>query len=224
MGRLPRGEAALHPLLAALLVVVLVVKPLVDLGLLPQVTMILAMVTTILVGLFGLAPAEHRWRSVLVAAAVAAIGLQGLSAVEGAGGPERDVAIGAMLSLGLCLALLAAAVLRQSMAPGRVTLRRIEGAVAGYLLIGLIFASLYEVVARLAPDAFAGNVVLRPGQVQGGDFVFFSFVTLTSTGYGDVVPVHPVARSLAMLEAMTGQLYPAIILARLVSLEIAGRR
>jgi hypothetical protein len=96
--------------------------------------------------------------------------------------------------------------------------------VAGYLLIGLIFASLYEVVARLAPDAFAGNVVLRPGQVQGGDFVFFSFVTLTSTGYGDVVPVHPVARSLAMLEAMTGQLYPAIILARLVSLEIAGRR
>ena len=53
---------------------------------------------------------------------------------------------------------------------------------------------------------------------------YFSFVTLTSTGYGDVFPVHPVARSLCNLETILGQLYPATLLARLVSLEIEGRR
>jgi hypothetical protein len=52
----------------------------------------------------------------------------------------------------------------------------------------------------------------------------FSFVTLTSVGYGDIVPVHPYARSLANVEAIIGQLYPATLLARLVTLEIADRQ
>ena len=51
-----------------------------------------------------------------------------------------------------------------------------------------------------------------------------SIVTLTSTGYGDFIPINPVARSLAILEAMCGQFFLAVVLARLVSLEIAGRR
>jgi hypothetical protein len=50
--------------------------------------------------------------------------------------------------------------------------------------------------------------------------VYFSFVTLTSVGYGDIVPVHPVARSLCNLESIIGQLYPATLLARLVTLEL----
>jgi hypothetical protein len=54
----------------------------------------------------------------------------------------------------------------------------------------------------------------------GSNVVYFSFVTLTSTGYGDVFPIHPVARSLCNLETIIGQLYPATLLARLVSLEI----
>jgi hypothetical protein len=54
--------------------------------------------------------------------------------------------------------------------------------------------------------------------------VYFSFVTLTSTGYGDIVPVHPIARSLCNMETIIGQLYPATLLARLVTLELAHRR
>ena len=54
-------------------------------------------------------------------------------------------------------------------------------------------------------------------------FTYFSFVTLTTVGYGDTVPVDPIARSLATLEATLGQLFPAIILARLVSIEVAER-
>jgi hypothetical protein len=55
------------------------------------------------------------------------------------------------------------------------------------------------------------------------NFGYFSFVTLTSVGYGDIVPVHPYARSLANVETIIGQLYPATLLARLVTLEIADR-
>jgi hypothetical protein len=55
------------------------------------------------------------------------------------------------------------------------------------------------------------------------NLIYFSFVTLTTTGYGDVFPVHPIARSLCNVEAIIGQLYPATLLARLVTLEIAHR-
>jgi voltage-gated potassium channel Kch len=53
--------------------------------------------------------------------------------------------------------------------------------------------------------------------------VYFSFVTLTTVGYGDMLAVHPAARSLAMLEALTGQLFPAVLIARLVSMEVVHR-
>ncbi len=54
--------------------------------------------------------------------------------------------------------------------------------------------------------------------------IYFSFVTLTSVGYGDIVPVHPVARALANLEGIIGQLFPATLLARMVTLELEDRR
>jgi hypothetical protein len=53
--------------------------------------------------------------------------------------------------------------------------------------------------------------------------IYFSFVTLTTVGYGDMAPIHPLTRSLATLEALVGQLYPAILIARLVSLELHAR-
>ena len=56
------------------------------------------------------------------------------------------------------------------------------------------------------------------------NLVYFRFVTLSSTGYGDIVPVHPIARSLCNVETIIGQLYPATLLARLVTLELAHRR
>ena len=59
---------------------------------------------------------------------------------------------------------------------------------------------------------------------MASNLVYFSFVTLTSVGYGDIIPLHPVARSLANVEAIIGQLYPATLLARLVTLELESRR
>ena len=100
-------------------------------------------------------------------------------------------------------------------AAGTVTADRIMGAVAFYLLLGFAWAAAYEAVATINPGAFSGSVEGGQGPER---WAYFSFVTLTTAGYGDIVPVARAARSLAMLEALVGQLYPAIILARLVSL------
>jgi hypothetical protein len=118
----------------------------------------------------------------------------------------------------LSLLLLLAVVLFQTLREGPITFHRIQGGVAAYLLLGVAWAHAYALVAVLRPGAFSGAL-------SGGDaprsFLYYSFVTLTTVGYGDVLPVHPAARSLAMLEAVIGPLYLAILLARLVSLAVA---
>ena len=108
---------------------------------------------------------------------------------------------------------------------GRVTHHRILGAIAIELTTALAFAFVYRGIESLAPGAI-GITSLRggPADTTFGRYVYFSFTTLTSTGYGDMVPVHPFARSAANLEALLGQLFPATLLARLVSLEIGSRR
>jgi hypothetical protein len=113
------------------------------------------------------------------------------------------------------VAAMALVVLAQTFRAGPVNFHRIQGAVAAYLLFGLAWAFAYELVGLLAAGAFSSA---GTGGPERPDLVYFSFVTLTTVGYGDVTPVHPVARSLAVVEALTGQLYPAILLARLVSL------
>jgi len=87
----------------------------------------------------------------------------------------------------------------------------------------MAFVSLFTVVGLWVPNAFSG-MVLEDNQKMSSNLIYFSFVTLTSTGYGDIFPVHPVARSLCNMETIIGQLYPATLLARLVTLEIEGRR
>ena len=118
------------------------------------------------------------------------------------------------------VAAMALVVLAQTFRAGPVNFHRIQGAVAAYLLLGLAWALAYELVSLLAAGAFSFAGFGGPERL---DFVYFSFVTLTTVGYGDVTPVHPVARSLAVAEALTGQLYPAILLARLVSLATGSR-
>ncbi len=118
----------------------------------------------------------------------------------------------------LSLLLLLFVVLRRTLRGGPVTFHRIQGAVAAYLLLGVIWAHAYSLLTLMRPGAFTGSV----GSVDGPRaWLYFSFVTLTTVGYGDILPVHPVARSLASLEAVVGPLYLAILIARLVSLAVS---
>ncbi len=109
-------------------------------------------------------------------------------------------------------------------APGRVTLHRVLGAIVLYLNVGGLFLVLYSTLALLVRAPFTGlpspehHAALRAG------LCYFSFETLTSAGYGDITPVQPLARGLANIEAIIGQLFPATFLARIVTLELAYRR
>ena len=127
----------------------------------------------------------------------------------------------AWLLAGITLSIVVA---RAVFAPGRVTFHRVIGAVLLYLTIGLNFMALFCFLALQSPAAFAGFPPLQDDLQVAANLFYFSFVTLTSTGYGDIAPVHPVARGLANLEAIIGQLYPATLLARLVTLELEHRR
>ncbi len=113
-------------------------------------------------------------------------------------------------------------VARAVYAPGPITYARIIGAVLLYVTVGIFFVALYLVMAVLIPDAFHGLSV-KPHASLPTDFVYFSFVTLTTVGYGDIVPVDPLVRSLCNVEAIIGQIFPATVLARLVSDQVSSR-
>jgi hypothetical protein len=106
-----------------------------------------------------------------------------------------------------------------------LTFDSILGAVCGYLFLGLAWAVLYSMIERFRPGSFD----ISPKLVTGGDparplphvLTYYSFVTLTTVGYGDISPVSPATRTLAWVEAVTGQFYLAVIVAGLVSVMAA---
>jgi hypothetical protein len=103
-------------------------------------------------------------------------------------------------------------------AEGRMNLLRLTGAIVMYLNVAILFTALYRLIDRVAPGSFSGISVNFDRLKSPGDLMYFSVSTLTTVGYGDIAPLNPIARSLANLEALIGQLYPAIIVARIVTL------
>ena len=118
-------------------------------------------------------------------------------------------------SLLITLFLLAVAVAINVFSSSTSLSERIVGTVILYLLIGMIWGIAYMAIATHNPHAFTQTT---PVEFPITNWIYFSFVTLTTVGYGDIQPVSRLARSLATLEALIGQLYPAIIIARMVSM------
>jgi hypothetical protein len=116
------------------------------------------------------------------------------------------------------MALLALMVLSVVLRAGAVTRHQIQGAVAAYLLLGFAWAAAYEFLSLRDPAAFTGLA-----GAAGSPWTYYSLVTLTTMGYGDITPVSPAARSLAVAEALTGQMYIAILISRLVALSMTRR-
>jgi hypothetical protein len=110
------------------------------------------------------------------------------------------------------------------MRPDRPVGDRILGAISVYLLIGLAWAKVYETLDVVTPGAFrfpADTAWAAHGLPR---YAYLSFITLATVGYGDITPATPIAGTLAWLEAVTGQLYLAITVARLVGLSLAEGR
>jgi len=105
---------------------------------------------------------------------------------------------------------------------GHVTLHRIRGAIVIYLNITLLFATLDTLLATLVPGAYT-NLPQDLNRTIGA-MVYFSLTTITTIGYGDILPVHAFARSLATLEAVIGQFYVGILIATLVGLHVSHRQ
>jgi hypothetical protein len=166
---------------------------------------------------------KKRWsRFLVITLAVASLALvwaEEFRPVEGLAVLTNGISL---IYVGILLALVIAQVFQD----GPVTAHRIRGAIVIYLLLGVMWAFAYQAVALTIPHAFR----LPEGMTAGDpdalrrELTYFSVVTLTTTGYGDITAVHPVARTLVMLEALVGQLYPAIVLAWLVSLAIMHRK
>ncbi|WP_428559668.1 MAG: potassium channel family protein [Solidesulfovibrio sp. DCME] len=109
----------------------------------------------------------------------------------------------------------------------RVDLDTVLGGLCVYLFIGAMWFTLYSLVDRLLPGAFDYTVHTRP--IMTREHVdrllfFFSYITLLTTGYGDIVPVAPVAQTLAILEGIAGQFYLVFFMARLVGLHVAEKQ
>lgn len=103
--------------------------------------------------------------------------------------------------------------LRYVFSPDVMTADKLWGAAAAYLMLGVLWTFGYGLVAVYYPSAFA--IGGSPSGVGAVELLYFSFTTLTSTGYGDVTPIAPQARALAIVEQVTGTLYLAILIARL---------
>lgn len=119
-----------------------------------------------------------------------------------------------------CLSILVFMTLRRTLRPGPVTVYRVIGGIAGYLLIGGTWTFAYQLLEQQIPGAIRFEPGVAETVSQPNNLIYFSFITLTTVGYGDVHPVHPAARSLAVAEALVGQLYLAILIASLVGMAI----
>lgn len=97
------------------------------------------------------------------------------------------------------------------------------GAICGYLLIGATWSFIYLIISELDHNAITENLMSQPLIHRVHDATYFSFITLTTTGYGDILPRTCVAKSWTWLEAVTGQFYLAVWISRLVGLQIAQR-
>jgi hypothetical protein len=142
--------------------------------------------------------------------ALLAILLAMVAAVTG-GRPWLNAA--SLIEIGL-LAVAMAAVLRRVVTSDNVSSRTILGAISVYIALGILFTWAYSLIDRIEGGGFFGAAA----NVTGSDFLFFSYTTLTTTGYGDLVPAGQVGRMVSGLEMMLGQIFLVTLVAGLVSL------
>jgi hypothetical protein len=213
------SDELLTALTVLVVVMLFIIAPLQASGLIFFQLFELVFALVLVAGVFVLSGNRIAVVAMLISLMIAIAGV--ISRLSGPSKLDINLFAGAWLIMGVTLAWV---VSRAVFAPrGRVTTHHIMGAVLLYLTIAVVFLALFMFVASLIPNAFSG-MPMQDTPALAGNLIYFSFATLTTTGYGDIFPVHPLARSLCNLESIVGQLYPATLLARLVTLELTHRR
>ena len=216
-------ERSREPGLTALMLIegtlIFVIIPLASVGMMPGFALAAMFILFVLATL--VVTSRSRFAAAVVLLAVVLIPAGALVHAEHPSVLTEWLSLAARL---LALSALSVVIARAVFGPGRVTWHRVQGAVVLYMNFALFFFTLYRFLNTLVPDAFHGLPQSGAEYGSGAALLYFSFSTLTTVGYGDITPVYPLARNLANLEAVIGQLFPATLLARLVSLEIEHRR
>jgi hypothetical protein len=179
-------------------------------GELARLVLLVVFAVTLLLVLRAAGPATHRarrWARIVLGVGTAVTG--GLAAAL----PGQATEVTLLLWLALVLLFAAVAMVNEVLRHPTVTMQTILGALSAYLLIGFFFAALFGAIARLEVPFFATGAAATGPTVQ-----YFSFVTLTTTGYGDLTAAGNTGRALAVLEALFGQIFLVTLVARLVAL------
>jgi cbb3-type cytochrome oxidase subunit 3 len=206
-------------LLIALLIFVIGIPIASDLDLISlQMSRVLGASSLLAVGVWSLRGAGRLYSAGMLAA-ITGIVLVILSIVR-----DSDMLhVIALLAMFVFLLLATINAFRQIAVGNAISLNRIVGAVCVYLLLGVMWSIAYNVLEYLQPDSFKGLTELV-SPAWNPDWIYFSFVTITTLGYGDITPLTQTARSLTVAEAIVGQFYIAVLVAGLVSAYISSKR
>ncbi len=137
--------------------------------------------------------------------------------------PSQVFVYGSFAALFGFLLIAISCTLKQVVVGTEISANRLVGAVCIYLLLGVIWAVAYTVLNMISPGSFQGFSLLAD-RAWDSEWLYFSFVTMTTLGYGDISPISATARSLAYMQAVFGQLYVAILVAGLVGAYISSRQ
>lgn len=211
---IPRNAA----LLAVLLLLIVVSPSIPETS--PGVLFELVFDSILIAGVYSVGPGRHQWPFLILTAVTLAVRWgEHLS-----GAPQLDVGALAITVVWIVYAvsiLIAHLFQRQD-----VTVDTILAAMVTYLLVAVAFTLVFEILELTNPGSFRGlpDDALRHRAELGSTMLYYSLVCITTMGYGDIVPVSDIARPLAVLEGVFGQLYLAVMIARLVGLHIANSR
>jgi hypothetical protein len=170
-------------------------------------------------GVYAVSDKRVQWITAL-ALAIPAVALNAVHAFR----PGPQIAVPMLIFTILFLVLTLVSLLRAVVRAERVTYDTIYGALSVYLLMAIAWAAAYLLLVTIQPGAIVMDAARHPNHgMDWADCVFYSFVTLTSQGNGNIVPMTAQARSLSILEAVSGTMYVAILVARLVGLYSSGK-
>jgi hypothetical protein len=200
-------------------VLLLVLFPYLKQSGLPLVLFRLLGAVALVSGVYAVSDKRAQWIAAL-ALAVPAIALNTVLAFR----PDPQIVVAMLIFTILFLVLTLVSLLRAVVRAERVTHDTIYGALSVYLLMAITWAAAYSLLVTIHPGAILMDAARHPNhRMDWSDCVFYSFVTLTSQGYGDIVPMTAQARSLSILEAVSGTMYVAVLVARLVGLYSSGK-